>query len=168
MQMAARDDWLLALRRYLVMSLILHLIWEILQLPLYTLWSKASIGQQVFAVVHCTLGDTMIAALSLMAALIVVGQSRWPSVGMPLVWLFTLLLGVTYTIYSEWLNVNVRGSWAYAPSMPTVPIVGTGLSPLLQWLVVPTLALWFVGWSAPWNIKAHSNGRKRLDLPRSD
>jgi hypothetical protein len=156
MNLAATDNRLVALRRYVVMSFSLHLLWEVLQLPLYALWSTASIGRQVFAVVHCTIGDIMISGLSLMAALVVVDLSRWPSVGMRLVWLFTLLLGVSYTIYSEWLNVNVRGSWAYAPLMPTVPTVGTGLSPLLQWLAVPTFTLWFVGRSAPWKIKAQS------------
>jgi hypothetical protein len=166
MTLEAGDNWLLALRRYVAMSFILHLIWEFFQLPLYTLWSTATIGQQVFAVVHCTIGDIMIAGLSLMAALVFVDQSRWPSVGMRLVWVFTVLLAVSYTIYSEWLNVNVRGSWAYSALMPTVPIVGTGVSPLLQWFAVPTLALWFVGRSAPWKIKTQTAADKSLVSPK--
>jgi hypothetical protein len=44
-----------------------------------------------------------------------------------------------YTAFSEWLNVSVRGSWDYALSMPQV--FGIGLAPLIQWLVVPTLAI---------------------------
>ena len=52
-----------------------------------------------------------------------------------------IVLGVLYTAFSEWLNVAVRGSWAYSDWMPVIR-VGTfaiGLSPLLQWIVVPTL-----------------------------
>ena len=62
----------------------------------------------------------------------------------------TLAFGIGYTIYSEWLNVNVRGSWAYSDLMPVVPVIETGLAPLLQWVVVPTLALWVAIGRAPW------------------
>ena len=52
--------------------------------------------------------------------------------------------GIGYTVFSEWLNTAVRGSWAYSDLMPVVPILGTGLSPLAQWLVVPLAAFWWV------------------------
>lgn len=51
-----------------------------------------------------------------------------------------VLLGIIYTIISEWLNVAIWHRWAYAPAMPVLPVLGTGVSPLVQWLVVPTLA----------------------------
>ena len=41
----------------------------------------------------------MIAALSLLIALALVGGATWPSV-----WLVTLALGAGYTVYSEWLT----------------------------------------------------------------
>jgi hypothetical protein len=50
-----------------------------------------------------------------------------------------LLLGIGYTMFSEWLNVEVRATWAYTDQMPALPPLGTGLTPLLQWLIVPTL-----------------------------
>ena len=52
-------------RRYLLLSIGLHLLWEIGQLPLYTIWSTDPLARQAFAVFHCTLGDAMIAGLSL-------------------------------------------------------------------------------------------------------
>jgi hypothetical protein len=52
-------------------------------------------------------------------------------------------LGVGYTVFSEWLNTAVRSGWAYSDLMPVVPILGTGLSPLAQWLVVPLAAFWW-------------------------
>ena len=55
-----------------------------------------------------------------------------------------------YTIFSEWLNTSVRGSWTYSDLMPVVPVIGTGLAPLLQWCVVPTLAQWIAVGRAPW------------------
>jgi len=47
---------------------------------------------------------------------------------------------VSYSVFSEWLNVSVRGSWAYAGAMPK--LFGLGLSPLLQRLVVPAATLY--------------------------
>lgn len=142
--------WPAALRRYLAFSLGLHLAWEVVQLPLYTLWRTGTLREQAFAVLHCTIGDLMIAGLTLLAAFALIGRPGWPVVGSRTVWLLTLLLGAGYTIYSEWLNVSVRGSWAYSDLMPTLPLIGTGLSPLLQWIVVPTLVQWLAIGRPPW------------------
>jgi hypothetical protein len=43
----------------------LNLVWEVAQLPLYTLWVEATPGEIAFAILHCTGGDAMIAAASL-------------------------------------------------------------------------------------------------------
>ena len=48
-----------------------------------------------------------------------------------------IVLGIGYTIFSEWLNVEVRRSWAYSSAMPVLPWLGTGLAPVLQWIFVP-------------------------------
>jgi len=48
---------------------------------------------------------------------------------------------LAYTIFSEWMNTVWRESWAYSAWMPLVPILGTGLSPLAQWVVIPAAAL---------------------------
>ncbi len=143
-------DWIVALRRYLVVSLAAHLLWEIAQLPLYTLWTTDPVQRQAFAILHCTAGDAMIAGLTLLVALSFFAPVDWPREGMRLVWIATVGLGAGYTVYSEWLNIHVRGNWAYSDLMPTVPVIGTGLSPLLQWLVVPTLALWIATRRRPW------------------
>ena len=51
-----------------------------------------------------------------------------------------MALGVSYTIFSEWLNIVIRAAWAYRDIMPVVPVIDAGLTPLLQWIIVPTLA----------------------------
>jgi len=130
-----------ALRVYLALSLVLNLLWETLQLPLYTIWTTGSVREKAFAVVHCAVGDVMIAGLALVAALAVAGSSGWPFRRARQVFAITLMIGIAYTIYSEWLNTTVRQSWAYSPLMPVLPVTGTGLSPLMQWLVVPSVAL---------------------------
>lgn len=138
---AAETGWLPALRIYLATTALLNLIWEVLQLPLYTLWTTDSLGAQAFAVVHCTGGDVLIASLVLLAALVTVGSVGWPMERFRAVFVLTVLLGLGYTIYSEWHNVVVRKTWGYSTLMPVLPYLGTGLSPVLQWLVIPVVAL---------------------------
>ena len=143
-------NWLPALRRYLGVSIVANLAWESLQLPLYTLWTTGTRKEQVFAILHCTIGDAMIAGLSLLAARALFARATWPSTGVARVYVGSLAFGVVYTIFSEWLNTSVRGSWAYSDLMPVVPGIGTGLAPLLQWFVVPTLAHRIAVGRAPW------------------
>ena len=130
-------SWRKALAVYLAGSDGLHWIWETLQLPLYTIWRTGTNFEIAFVVIHCTAGDVMIAAVSLVAAVLLFQHRTWP----PRRWLpvvvATLVFGITITIYFEWLNTTVRKTWAYSDLMPTVPMLGTGLSPLLQWVVVP-------------------------------
>lgn len=126
--------------RVAAIFLLLNAAWEVVQLPLYTLWHGGTWGEITFAIIHCTAGDLLI---GLAVAAISIGVI-WLAGGFPdarsRMFLFMFLgLGMSYTVFSEWLNVHVRESWAYTDQMPVVPILGTGLSPLLQWLVVPVL-----------------------------
>ena len=76
-------------------------------------------------------------ALSLVAALLCFGSPAWPSKQFIPVMTAALAIGIIYTVYSEWTNTIIRGTWAYSKLMPVLPIAGTGLSPLAQWLIVP-------------------------------
>jgi hypothetical protein len=138
---ALQPKWLAGLRIYLGVSALANLAWELLQLPLYALWQTGTGRDIAFAVLHCTAGDVLIAALTLLSALLVVGAPTWPIASFGRVAAATILLGIAYTAWSEYLNTGIRGSWRYSELMPVVPPFGTGLAPLAQWLVVPLLCL---------------------------
>ena len=104
--------WLSTLRTYLAVSAGAHFIWETSHLPLYTIWTTGTARQMAFAVLHCTVGDVLIAALSLVAALTLFATQRWPGERNARVFAAMILIGVGYTIYSEWLNTGSRASWA--------------------------------------------------------
>jgi len=53
--------WRRALRIYLAAVAVANLIWETLQLPLYTIWQSGAVQSQAFGIVHCTIGDVVIA-----------------------------------------------------------------------------------------------------------
>jgi hypothetical protein len=68
-------------------------------------------------------------------------SETWPSERFLIVLTSMLVIGVGYTIYSEWLNIVVRKSWTYSSLMPVLPWIGVGLSPLAQWLIVPGISM---------------------------
>jgi hypothetical protein len=134
----------LILFRYLPWLAALNLAWEAAHVRLYTIWTEAAPAYIAFSVLHCTLGDILIGGAALLLAL-VFGRERalarwhWPRIA-----LLTVVFGASYTIFSEWMNITILRSWVYSDAMPTVALGSfrLGLTPLAQWLVVPTLALY--------------------------
>jgi hypothetical protein len=137
------NDWLRALRRYMAGVALANLVWEFAHMPLYTLWETGSPSEIAFAALHCTGGDILIALASIMLALFLVGRASWPQVDSRRIIAVAVVLGLSYTLFSEWLNIEIRQSWAYRDIMPVVPLVDAGLSPVLQWIIVPLAAFWW-------------------------
>jgi len=137
--------WLAVLRHYLAFMGLVNLAWEIAQLPLYTIWTTGTRGEIAWAVVHCTVGDVLIAGAALLLALVVLRADSWPHARYLGVALLAVALGFVYTAYSEWLNTSIRQTWTYSAMMPVIP-PGIGVSPLVQWLVIPSLGL---RWARP-------------------
>ncbi|TAK88040.1 MAG: hypothetical protein EPO20_00985 [Betaproteobacteria bacterium] len=139
-----RRAWRLIALRFVPWFAGLSLAWEIAQLPLYTIWAERTPGYIAFSVAHCTAGDILIGMAALLLALVLLrtgslGSWRWGRIGT-----LAALLGAAYTVFSEWRNIAILGSWAYAASMPRIEVGGMelGLSPLLQWFVLPPLAVY--------------------------
>jgi hypothetical protein len=141
---AAADLWRVVLRRYLIVAAAGNLAWETAQLPLYTIWREGTARALTIAVLHCTAGDLLIATAALLLSLALLGKG-WPDnqTAFRRVAMAAIMAGIGYTIFSEWLNIVVRQSWSYSELMPVIPGLGTGLSPIAQWLVVPSTAFWW-------------------------
>ena len=133
-------DWLRTLRRYIVFVAGANLVWEFAHLPFYTIWETGTPGELAFAALHCTGGDILIAGSSITAALCLAGHPGWPDASRWRVITVAVLIGLAYTLFSEWLNIEIRQAWAYRDAMPVLPIVNAGLSPVLQWLIIPLIA----------------------------
>lgn len=135
MQFAIPQDPRRVLGAWVLATFMLNLVWEVAHLPLYTFPEGAGWSLIVYDVLHCTVGDVMIASCIFLLTCLVLRDMGWirrrPWTGAALV----AVLGVSYTAYSEWLNVYVRQSWAYSSMMPLV--FGLGVSPLVQWLILP-------------------------------
>jgi hypothetical protein len=128
------------LRRYILVIAAGNLAWEILQLPLYHIWYHAHAARLAIIIVDGTGGDVMIAIVSLVGAFCLFGRSHAAPALSPRVTWGTIAFGLAYTIASEAVHLKL-GTWHYAPLMPRLPILGVGVAPTLQWIVIPPLAL---------------------------
>ena len=135
--MTSRKIWRFLLVSYLPMFGAVNLLWETLQLPLYTIWHDEDRGALLFAVLHCTAGDMLIGGLTLITAVMLFGRAEWPRSRHIPVLAAAASLGVAYTIASEWINTRITLNWQYTDAMPELPPFGTGLTPLLQWVLIP-------------------------------
>jgi L-cystine uptake protein TcyP (sodium:dicarboxylate symporter family) len=55
-----------------------------------------------------------------------------------------LIPGMVITIIFEALATGPLHRWEYAEAMPTLPLLGTGLLPVLQWLILPLISIFIV------------------------
>ena len=117
------------------LAFVLNLAWEIAQVRLYTLWAEADGLTVAWSLLHCTLGDVLIALALFALTGMALGRADWPA-SRPWTGGAMVVIGaLAHTAWSEWYNVYRAGSWGYSASMPL--IFGIGVSPLLQWLILP-------------------------------
>ena len=119
-----------------VISFILNEVWELLQMPLYSS-AYYNLGHVVF----CTLGALadMIMVLLLYVCFgfiyknpFWIWQRNWFKI------FAVMLTGAVGAVLSEKMHLII-GSWAYDESMPIVPFVNVGLSPFLQFFLLPVV-----------------------------
>ena len=126
----------------LFFAFLLHFMWEMLQVPLYAELSGATHWDGIRTCLRATVGDAAIALIAFWCAALA-GQSRqwfrWRNRTAYIVYVGVRLLA---TIVLERLATGPAQRWVYAPAMPIVPLLGVGLSPIMQWLVLPPLVLW--------------------------
>ena len=128
-------------------ALLLNFPWEILQASLYAGMVEAPHFEVTKGCLQATLGDMVIMLFAFEFVAIGARSRRWILV--PTGWQSGLFVsvGVSITAAIEWLATRGRWvvGWNYLPEMPLLPGTDIGLSPLLQWVVLPLLTIWFVG-----------------------
>ena len=119
-----------------VLGFILNFAWELLQMPLYdnTSFKISHVG-------FCALGsvaDAIMVVLIYFSLAIVFKTLFWMR---PLKWqriIVAVLIGGVGSALSEIRHLSL-GNWAYSDLMPLLPIIKVGLSPVLQFMILPVL-----------------------------
>ena len=128
-----------------VFALLLNLPWELLQVPFFSEMPSAEHWRGVKTCVQATAGDAVIMLLAYWAAGISSRDRFWlcrPKASQLFIFFSA---GVLITIAIERLALAGvwRGGWSYSDRMYVIPALEVGLSPVLQWLVLPPIVLWF-------------------------
>ena len=130
--------WKMPETQLIVWGGFLNAIWEFAQSSLYTdhvrgwwyvTWTR----------LHCTVGDVMILLSVFWFVSFAFRTRSWIADNRHSACVLFIVSGLGYTIFSEWWNRSIRGSWQYSNAMPVV--FGIGLSPIAQWIVIPPLIL---------------------------
>jgi len=93
---------------------------------------------------QASVGDGVISVLAYWTAVVIARSRNWIHAEFIIPALTYLAAGLVITIFMEWLSTDIWDRWHYAPNMPELPVLGTGLLPVLQWLILPPLILWVV------------------------
>lgn len=128
----------------LIYAFLVNLVWEMLQMPLFAYPTAVTWGQASLECVQAAAGDALMLLASFWLVALLWRDRRWilqPSTGA--LGLF-LVPGLAMTVVFEALATDVWGRWTYADTMPVLPVTGTGVVPLLQWVLLPLLIVWLV------------------------
>lgn len=104
-----------------IYSLVLNIVWEFLHSVLYTSYMGKTITG--FILVRAAVWDAVIITLVCIPFL-------WFSSLQKRSWLL-IPIGIVIAIAIEYYALHT-GRWTYAPSMPIIPLLNMGLTPILQ------------------------------------
>src|ERR1039457_459736 len=86
------------------LAFVLNLTWEIAQVRLYTIWAEADTLSLAWALLHCSLGDVVIALALFVLAGILLWRADWPA-SRPWTGSVIVVVGaMAFTAWSEWYN----------------------------------------------------------------
>ena len=116
-----------------------HYAWELAQAQWFADHAGARLSSYAWHCFVAAWADVLIAAASYGLTALLFRRTRWAleakTLGPAILW---ITFGLVITVLIE-LSATASGRWTYAPSMPTV--LGIGLLPLAQWILVPVLTL---------------------------
>jgi len=127
-----------------IFAFLLNVVWEFAQVPLFAGMRAAPHWTAILVCGRAALGDVVIALVGFWVVAAVAGSRGWILHATARQVAGFVTVGVLITLVMEWLATRVLGRWAYAETMAVVPLLGVGVAPLVQWIVLPPLVVWFV------------------------
>ena len=123
-------------------SFMLHFVWEFVQVPTYADMAEMAHWEAIKLCMSATFGDVGFALTAFWIASLAARRRDWLLRPERLQVLIFVGVGIALTVGFEYYYTNVSLRWTYSDAMPLVPPFGTGLSPLMQWLIIPPLVIW--------------------------
>ena len=127
-----------------IFAFLLNFVWELLQMPLFTGFADFQYYQVILHCIKATFGDVVISLVAFAGACLIARSRMWIILTKNSGVVAFLAIGLVITIVFELLATGPLNRWEYGELMPMVPVIGVGVSPVAQWIIVPLLQLWFV------------------------
>ncbi len=125
-----------------IFAFLLNFVWELLQMPLFAGFADFPYYLTILHCTKATFGDVVISLVAFAGACLITRSRMWIiSMNKSGVVSF-LAIGLVITVAFELLATGPLNRWEYSEAMPTV--IGVGVSPLAQWVILPLIQLWFV------------------------
>jgi hypothetical protein len=123
-------------------AFLLNFPWEFLQVPFFAEMPAMVHWDAILLCTRATLGDVLIALTAFWIVAALRRSRHWLHRHDARAILGFVAVGIVITVGLEWHATELQQRWQYAERMPTLPLLGTGLLPLLQWLLLPPLIVW--------------------------
>jgi hypothetical protein len=140
-----------------IASFVLNELWEMAQMSAYVETAGHSWASTLSLCTRAAVGDVGIVLVTYAAGALAAGDLGWGLRGRWNIYATAAVFGLAYAALVEHAALAV-GRWAYTEHMPVVPVLRAGLWPLLQMMLLPSVAFWFARW---WSGRSLSRGAFR-------
>ncbi len=120
----------------LLFAFLFNTVWEILQIPLYK--EGAYSWSHVLFCVLASVADAIMVLLIYFGFSFIYKNPVWIKKMNPEKIIFLILAGGVGAVLAETRHLSI-GTWSYATAMPIIPVLNVGLSPVLQFMILPSL-----------------------------
>lgn len=120
-----------------ILAFLLNFLWELIQIPLYRN-SSYDIDHILFCAL-ASIADTIMVLLIYLGLAAIFKDLFWVNHLRLIQIVIVVLVGGTGAVLSERRHLSL-GSWGYDKSMPLIPVVNVGISPVLQFMILPLVA----------------------------
>lgn len=126
---------------FFLFSFLLNFVWEVTQAPLYTATGLGTRNIAPFIAIRwwVSFGDAFTILAAYLITSVIFRNKRWIAETILGPWVVFFSGLVAWQAGVEYFSVYVWHRWAYGAFMPT--IFGIGISPLLQMLILPWIAV---------------------------
>ena len=122
------------IRIILALAFVLDFLWEMAQMPLFK--NMPFTGRTTLFCALATIADCIMVLLLYLGFGLIYKDPMWFRKPDILPVLFLIIAGGVGAVLAERQHL-FEGNWAYNSYMPLVPVVDVGLSPILQFMVLP-------------------------------
>ena len=127
-----------------ICGFLLNFVWEIWQAPLFEGMDDLTHFE---VTLHCTLaalGDVIILLVAFWISALAAKSRRWIFHPKTIQVAGFLAVGIIITVVFEALAIYVLNRWQYAAAMPVLPVMGIGIVPIFQWLIIPPVIVFML------------------------